>query len=162
MKFFLCLLTASLFFTGCMKSDTGCSLQQSNAVAPTAEQQALEQYLDTNGITATKHASGFYYRIIEPGTGSTPELCSTITVAYVGKTTNNTQFDASTSQEFILGNLILGWQKSLVMLKPGGRMMLYLPPSLGYGRDDLKDRQGNIVLPGNSILIFDITLNNIR
>jgi FKBP-type peptidyl-prolyl cis-trans isomerase len=37
-------------------------------------------------------------------------------------------------------------------------MTLYVPPYLGYGSQPLKDPSGNVIIPGNSILIFDIEL----
>jgi FKBP-type peptidyl-prolyl cis-trans isomerase FkpA len=44
------------------------------------------------------------------------------------------------------------------MIKPGGKMRIYVPPRLGYGSQDLKDASGNVVVPGNSILIFEVEL----
>lgn len=162
MKFVLCLLVLAIASTGCMKSDTGCSFENSNVVAPATEQQQIEQYLTANGITATKHASGFYYQILQPGSAGAPELCSTVTIAYTGKTTNNTQFDSNTNLVIILGRLIEGWKKGIPLIGKGGRMMLYIPPSLGYGSEDMRDQQGNIIIPGNSILVFDVSLLNFQ
>ena len=162
MKLVLCLLGFVILSAGCLKSDTGCSLQQSNVVAPTSEQAELEQYLDANGITATKHSSGFYYNILEPGTGASPGLCSTVQIAYTGRRTDNFQFDANTNLQIQLGQLIEGWRKGLPLLKKGGRIMLYIPPSLGYGARDILDQQGNVIIPKNSHLIFDVTLINLQ
>ena len=44
------------------------------------------------------------------------------------------------------------------MLRAGGKMHLYIPPSLGYGPFDIKDDQGNVIIPANSILIFEVDL----
>ena len=57
-----------------------------------------------------------------------------------------------------MGSLIEGWKMGLPLIQKGGKIRLYIPPSLGYGPNDLKDRNNNVVIPGNSILIFDITL----
>jgi FKBP-type peptidyl-prolyl cis-trans isomerase FkpA len=51
-----------------------------------------------------------------------------------------------------LGQLIVGWQKGLPLISSGGKITLYIPPSLGYG----SAAAGSI--PANSILIFDIEL----
>jgi FKBP-type peptidyl-prolyl cis-trans isomerase FkpA len=37
---------------------------------------------------------------------------------------------------------------------------LYIPPTLGYGSREIKDNLGNVIIPANSILIFDIELLN--
>jgi FKBP-type peptidyl-prolyl cis-trans isomerase FkpA len=46
----------------------------------------------------------------------------------------------------------MGWKLGLPLIKAGGKIKLYLPPSLGYGNSV----SGNI--PANSILVFEITL----
>ena len=50
----------------------------------------------------------------------------------------------------------MGWQYGIPLVKAGGRIMLYLPPSLGYGAQTV----GSI--PANSVLIFDITLQSVQ
>jgi FKBP-type peptidyl-prolyl cis-trans isomerase FkpA len=158
----LCLLAMSLIFTGCFKNDNGCSYSDNNVVAPAAEQAQLEDYLTTNGITAEKHPSGFYYEIINPGSGVKPVLCSIITVGYTGTLTNGNVFDQQSSQSFQLGSLIEGWRKGVPLMQKGGTIKLYLPPSFGYGAIDVKDTQGNVVVPANSILIFEIDLMEVQ
>jgi FKBP-type peptidyl-prolyl cis-trans isomerase FkpA len=48
--------------------------------------------------------------------------------------------------------LIEGWKIGLPLLKKGGHIKLYVPPSLGYGPSPNRN------IPGNSVLIFDIRL----
>src|SRR5215510_3980355 len=128
-KLLVCLLPLAVLFTGCFKDDNGCSFTDNNIVAPAAEQAAVESYLSSNGITtATKHPAGFYYEIINPGSGVKPVLCSVITVAYTGKLTNGNVFDAQQSLSFQLGSLIEGWRKGVPLIQKGGSIMLYLPP----------------------------------
>ncbi|HYJ39088.1 MAG TPA: FKBP-type peptidyl-prolyl cis-trans isomerase [Chitinophagaceae bacterium] len=159
----LCLLAVMVFTTGCFKSDNGCSYTDNNVVAPAAEQAQLESYLSTNGITtAVKHPSGFYYEILSPGTGVNPGLCSVITVGYTGTLTNGNVFDQQQSLSFQLGTLIEGWRKGIPLIKKGGSIQLYLPPSLGYGAADVKDGQGNVVVPANSILLFEVNLMEVQ
>ena len=65
-------------------------------------------------------------------------------------------FDDSgnSSITYALGDLIVGWQKVIPKLKKGGKMKMYIPPTLGYGN------QAAGPIPANSILIFDIELVN--
>ena len=156
----LCLLCVAVFAVSCFKNkDNGCPYQSSNYVAPQAEQDALATYLDTNDIEATKHPNGFYYRIVNAGTGAdSVGLCSQIQVGYEGRLVNGNVFDSSSNFIFVLGSVVEGWKKGVPLIRKGGEIVLYLPPSLGYGNVDRKNAAGEVVIPGNSILIFTIKL----
>ena len=149
----------SVVSLSCSKKDTPCNSNDSNFTAPANEIANVQAYLTTNGITATQHSSGFFYKITQPGTGQAiANLCSYVSVIYAGRLTNGTVFDPSapgattSSATFTLAQVIIGWQKGLPLIKAGGKITLYIPPSLGYG----SNAQGPI--PANSILIFDIEL----
>ena len=122
--------------------------------------ETLEQYITRANLTSTvtKDSRGFYYQILTPGTGATPTLSSKVTVFYKGTLTNGNVFDQTNANPvtFGLNQLILGWQYGIPLVKAGGRVMLYLPPSLGYG----SQTTGSI--PANSVLIFDITLQSVQ
>ncbi len=156
------LLVVLVLASSCLKKDTGCSYSVSGKTAPAAEEQAVLTYLSNNSITATKHSSGMYYQILSPGTGTGPNLCSNILINYAGKLTNGNVFDSQNNAVFVLGSLIEGWKIGLPMLKKGGQIRLFIPPTLGYGASDVKDPSGNIIIPANSVLIFDITLTDLQ
>src|SRR5690606_24085583 len=103
------------------------------------EQTNVETYLSNQGITATKHASGVYYEVVNGGSGANPNLCSQVQVAYSGRLTNGSVFDESDHIMFTLGGTIEGWRKGLPLIKKGGQIKLYIPPALGYGYTDVKD-----------------------
>ncbi len=157
----LFLLTVSFCFFSCFKKDTGCSYQNDSTVAPSTETQAVKKYLDSIGVTATLHSAGFYYNIISAGAGTTPGSCSRVTVSYAGKLINGTIFNQQTDALFTLGGLIPGWRQGLPLISKGGEIKLYIPPTLGYGGVPQYDG-GVIVIPANSILIFDINLVNVQ
>lgn len=141
--------------------DEACNYNDSTVTASASETTSVENYLASANITgAQKHPSGFYYKITQTGTGSAVvNLCSAITIKYVGKLTNGTVFDQTTGAEtrtFILGELIPGWQKGIPLISSGGKITLYIPPSLAYGSAP----RGAI--PANSILIFDIELVSVQ
>lgn len=127
-------------------------------VAPSSEQKVIEDYLLANNINATKHSSGMYYKIVEQGSGESPNNCSSIIFSYIGKLSNGNEFDKGHNVAFTLGSLIEGCKKGLPLIQKGGNIKLYIPPSLGYGSADIKDNSGVVVIPANSMLIFDVTL----
>jgi FKBP-type peptidyl-prolyl cis-trans isomerase FkpA len=162
LKLSLCLMTIVLIATSCLKdSKSDCYFSPTTAVAPQAEQDSLKSFLDSMGLAATKDASGFYYEITADGAADkAPELCSYITVTYTGKLTNGNTFDQNTGVQFQLGRVIDGWKRGIPLIKKGGRIKLYIPPSLGYGNVDLKDNSGVVLIPAKSILLFDVTLDD--
>jgi len=161
-KAFVCLLTLSLLLAGCLKKDAGCSFQISNTIAPNSEQTTLANWLASNNITtAIKYSNGMYYEIIQQGSSSSPNLCSQVTVSYTGKLTNGNTFDSESGKVLTLGSLIEGWKTGLPLIQKSGHIKLYIPPSLGYGNMDVTDGS-TVIIPANSILIFDITLMDIN
>ncbi|MEP7257432.1 MAG: FKBP-type peptidyl-prolyl cis-trans isomerase [Flavitalea sp.] len=158
LKICFSLLLIIIVGAGCLKEQK-CSFSSNNIMAPVSEKDSLQAYITANNIQATRDTSGLFYSISNPGTGTAkPVLCSQITINYAGKLTNGTIFDQSSGAVFQLGTLIEGWKKGIPLLGKGGQIRLYIPPTLGYGSTDVKDRNGVVVIPGKSILIFDITL----
>lgn len=147
----------SVLFTSCLKKNSGCSYSVDRVVAPSAEQQLVKSYLDSVGIkTAVLDSNGFYYQIVTPGTGLSPDPCSQVTVSYEGQLTSGVIFDQESDVVFTLGSLIDGWREGLPLIQGGGEIKLYIPPSLGYGAN------GNAEIPANSILIFNISLIDVQ
>lgn len=149
-----------VLFYSC-KKESGCGYSDQNVVAPVNEQQAVQSYLTTSNITtAAKDSSGLYYEILNEGDGEgTPNLCSQVSLTYTGKLTSGTVFEQK-STAFTLGSSIEGLRKGIPFIKKGGIMRLYIPPTLAYGSKEIKDESGKVIIPANSILVFDITLSS--
>lgn len=154
-KFILSVFVISAL-SGCMKNldvANPCDYDPCAYKAPAGEIQQVQAYLTANNIIATQHCSGMFYEVEVMGSGATPGVCSNITVNYQGRLTNGTVFDASTNPvTFNLSQVIDGWKNGIPQVKAGGRIRLYIPPSLGYG----PNAQGSI--PANSILVFTVDL----
>ncbi len=165
-KLFYLSLFILLGLTACKKESASCTYTTSNIIAPQAETDSVKRYLAANNITATLNPAGFYYTINTPGAGNqSPDICSYIKVQYQGYTFKNLLIDQTTGTDvagFSLGKLIPGWQKSLPLLKAGGNISLYLPPSLAYGTNEIRDGNNNVVIPANSYLKFTITLVGVQ
>jgi FKBP-type peptidyl-prolyl cis-trans isomerase FkpA len=159
------LVFSAVLFSSCLKSKSdACSFQESSVVAPSTEITALQNWVNVNAPGAIQHSSGVFYKIVNAGTGVNPGgVCSNITVKYTGTLLNGTKFDENqTGFTDALGRLIVGWQKGIPLVKAGGRIILYIPPTLGYGTQDIRDGAGNVVIPANSYLIFTVDLVSVQ
>jgi len=153
------LFSVSVLLASCGKTSTsvgGCTYTESAVVAPTTEIATLQAWITANHPTAIKHPSGFFYEILSPGTGLTANVCSHIIIKYSGWlifTSPLFKFDENLSgATFALGQLIIGWQKGIPLVQPGGSINLYIPPTLGYGSS------ATGIIPANSYLYFHIDL----
>jgi peptidylprolyl isomerase len=75
---------------------------------------------------------------LKTGTGPKVTASDTVTVNYIGVSCSTGQvFDSSWSRgqtaTFALDQVIPGWTQGLVGMQAGGRRLLGIPPSLGYG-----------------------------
>lgn len=163
---FILILALPLLSVSCKKDDK-CPYTESGASASTAERAYLQSYLSTNGLAAVEHTSGVFYTITTPGSGSAPSICSNIKTKYKGSfIPGGNGFDSSyvsypAGINFTLGQVIVGWQKVLPLLKPGGKALLYIPPSLAYGSRNYPSDY-NIAIPANSYLKFEIELVSVQ
>ncbi len=151
------ILALPFLISSCAKNSDSykCTYTAPTVIANNAEIDSLQNYINTKGLAGSviRHPNGFFYKIDDAGAGIAPTVCSNITVTYEGKLTNDSKFDENTTGAgFILGQLIPGWQLGLPLIKKGGSIKLYLPPSLGYGSNVYPK------IPANSILIFELQL----
>ena len=112
----------------------------------------IEEYIAENNLTTKELDKGVHIIIKEPGSNEKPTLANDVKVNYRGTLLNGIQFDAGTSVEFPLANLIEGWQIGIPELGKGGSATLIIPPAVGYGST------GSGTIPPNAILLFDIDL----
>lgn len=115
------------------------------------------------GGAEVKKPSGLKYVDLVEGTGATPALGKVVTVNYTGTLENGTKFDSSYdhgkpySFPIGLGKVIKGWDEGLMDMKVGGKRHLIIPPNLGYGPVGSPPN-----IPGNSTLIFDVELLDVK
>lgn len=151
------LLILSLFlavFASCSKDK-----DNFDAAAQAAKDEAdIQAYLKANpSLNVTKDANGVYYQIITEGTGASPNSSSTVSVNYIGKLLDGSQFDSGTATTFPLPNVIKGWQYGLPHGKAGGRMFLIVPSALGYG-----NKSPGTGIPANAVLTFTIDILSVK
>jgi FKBP-type peptidyl-prolyl cis-trans isomerase FklB len=127
-------------------------------------QAAAKAFLDHNahekGVTTT--ASGLQYKIVLQGDRKAAAITPTdeVTVQYRGKLLDGSEFDSTytrgTPMSFTVNGVIKGWQEALVLMKPGAKWQLFVPPELAYGATPKP------TIPGGSLLIFDVELLSVK
>jgi FKBP-type peptidyl-prolyl cis-trans isomerase FklB len=127
-------------------------------------QAAAKDFLAKNtlekGVTTT--ASGLQYKVVLPGDKKAAVIAPTdeVTVQYRGKLLDGAEFDSSYARgqpvTFPVNGVIPGWQEALVLMKPGAKWQLFVPPELAYGNNP---KPG---IPGGSLLIFDVELVSVK
>lgn len=163
MKVYLSIFLLALL-SACVKDGKKCNYQTVTTSAPGSERTEVLNYLNNKGITATLHPNGFYYKIIKEGTGSKPAPCNIVSIQYTGKLVTDSIFDASSGNSFYtdrLGTLLPGLQLGVSLIGSGGNILLFVPPTLGFGNQPYPNAI-NPIIPANSILIYDVTLSSMQ
>lgn len=121
---------------------------------------AARAFLDKNGkaegIRTTP--SGLQYRVLADGdpARSSPRASDQVTVRYRAALSDGVEFDSSTAHgqaaTVRMATIIKGWQEALMMMKPGAKWQLFVPPNLGYGTTPPP------AIPPGALLIYELEL----
>lgn len=110
------------------------------------------------GVVTT--ASGLQYKVLAAGSGDSPKRTDEVTVNYRGTLLDGTEFDSSYKRgepaNFRVDRVIPGWTEALQLMKPGGKMQLYVPPQLAY------DTHSRPPIPPGALLLFDVELIGVK
>jgi FKBP-type peptidyl-prolyl cis-trans isomerase FklB len=111
------------------------------------------------GVTVTD--SGLQYRVLQSGTGASPELTSTVETHYEGTLIDGTVFDSSYQRgetvSFPVNGVIPGWTEALQLMKEGDIWELAIPSDLAYGPQGA----GGTIQP-HSTLRFKVELIKVK
>lgn len=146
----------SLAFASCKDKDSDlyvdCDL--TDKVAPAHEVDSLRSWLSSQGITATEHPQGIFYIIENGGDDMRVENCYNINVTYLATNLRCEFIDRGTETTLQLFNLIDGWELGLSQIGIGGKVKIFIPPSLAYGSTGRQPAIGP-----DEYLIFDVELH---
>lgn len=117
------------------------------------EKAAIDKYLADHGFTVQPTSTGLYYIETLKGTGPDADIGDQAKVRYKGYFTDGTVFDSGIFS-FQIGarQVILGWDEGISYMKEGGKAILVIPSSLGYGP------YGSGSIPGYTPLVFEVEL----
>ena len=104
---------------------------------------------------------GLVTQDVAVGSGASAQSGDTVEVNYTGQLETGAVFDTSVGRApytFVLGAgaVIAGWEQGLLGMQVGGKRLLVIPPSLGYGAT------GYGPIPPDATLIFEVELLSIK
>jgi FKBP-type peptidyl-prolyl cis-trans isomerase len=143
----LCLSSALL--TACIDSI------DAPACAPVSFSQAA---VSGDTITTT---TGLRYIEGTQGAGVAVDWCRSLAIHYDAFLLDGTKFDSSREEDPVVftpgfGGLIDGIEQGVVGMRARGTRRLIISPVLGFGSEPRRDASGQIVIPGNSTVVYDI------
>lgn len=112
---------------------------------------------DEPGVVTTE--SGLQIKEITKGNGGSPTDADVTLINYEGTLIDGKPFDANQRVPMPVAGSIPGFSEALKRMQRGGKYRLWIPPELGYGAEEKSNPQtGEVVIPANSLLIFDVEL----
>lgn len=110
---------------------------------------------------------GLLYKDLKPGSGNIAAVGDVATMHFTGwlddagskgKELYNTRRQGK-PVAFVIGTdrVMQGWNEGVIGMRPGGKRLLKVPPSLGYGSRGVED-----IIPPNARLIFIIDLIDVE
>ena len=110
-------------------------------------------------ITTT---TGLRYIEGATGVGNALPWCRSLAVHYTGYLLDGTKFDSSRDigRPLIftpgLGAVIDGFEQGVIGMHACGARRLIIPPTLGFGAEPRRNEAGEIIVPANSTVVFDV------
>ena len=128
--------------------------------APAAVAGGVTDRKDVKKAVASKK---FTKIVVTKGRGAKAVSGKTVSVHYTGLLTTGKKFDSSRDRgkpfTFPLGagRVIKGWDKGVAGMKIGEKVILVIPPEMGYG-----DQGAGGVIPPKATLVFEVELLSIQ
>ena len=116
----------------------------------------LAENQQKEGVVVTE--SGLQYKIISAGKGDkNPRTRDMVSTHYTLTNLDGEKIDSSHDRhmplQFVVTEVIAGWQEALQLMTEGQQIQLWVPPNLGYRCKGSPPRIGP-----NELLIFDVEL----
>jgi FKBP-type peptidyl-prolyl cis-trans isomerase len=130
-----------------------------NKITPVTKVEPVKEDKGDQVDPVPSTEGGLKYEDVRVGTGPGAKKGDPVVVHYTGWLASNRQvFDTSmgkTAFRFVLGRgqVIKGWDEGVVGMKAGGKRLLTIPASLGYGEKGAPPR-----IPPNADLLFEVEM----
>ena len=115
------------------------------------------------GIAWAARVEGISVETLSAGTGPSPTVEDVVQINYVGRLEDGTEFDKAERVPMSLDQVIPGFAEGITKMQKGGKYRLTIPAAKAYGAEEKRNPQtGEVVIPANSDLVFDIDLLDFR
>lgn len=138
----------------------GCSDSPTVVDFQVIEEVEFAPELDIDLATFQQTGNGTYWKDLAGGSGEAVVFGSSPTITFTGWLVDGTEF-ADGTLTFLMGNnrVPVGLEDGLLNQKVGGTRKIIVPPNRGMGGIDQVHPQGSIVVPGGSVLVYEVTLD---
>jgi FKBP-type peptidyl-prolyl cis-trans isomerase len=134
-----------------------------DTVSPEDEELTkLNAYIKIHYPDAEPTKSGLYFIPQKTGYGNKPLTNDSLTIHYIGKLIDGTEFDNTYTDEeaftYVVGGsieVISGFREGILLMREGQTAVFIMPSTLAYGA-----RQNGLIPPYSS-LIFEVELRKI-
>jgi FKBP-type peptidyl-prolyl cis-trans isomerase len=111
--------------------------------------------------------TGLRYLESVAGSGAPAGWCVAIAVHYTEYLADGTRLGSThdLNQPLVftpgIGDLLDGFEQGVIGMRIGGTRRVIVPPSLAYGSVPQRNSAGEVVIPANSTLVYDIEVVSI-
>jgi hypothetical protein len=123
------------------------------------DSEFMAENASADGVLTTK--SGLQYRVIRNGEGATAKEGQLTLVSYVGRLRDGSIFDQNRQAPLMVGGTVPGFDEALRMMPKGAKYEIWIPSELGYGSDEKRNPMGEVVIPADSMLHFELEMLDI-
>lgn len=127
------------------------------------DENAIISYAGDRDLSLYRTKTGVYYRILKEGNGALirQRKSAKLSVHYEGRMLDDKVFDSSYKRDkpiqFRIGEMIRGWNETLVYFREGTQAEMFIPSHLAYGTEGLEN-----YIPPNSALIFKLDIVSVE
>lgn len=148
MKYVLLIIVGLLFSVGCVSNT---SIEDHRIF--------LEKNRNAPGVVVTR--TGLQYEVLREGIGPKPKANSKVTLHYVGKNIDGSEFDNTYSRgeppSFILRGAIPGIVEGVQKMEVGSKYRFVVPAELAYG-----DKGAGREIKPNATLVYEVELLDVE
>jgi FKBP-type peptidyl-prolyl cis-trans isomerase len=129
------------------------------------DQRAINEYGLKHKLKLKRTENDISYIITKKGKGETAKAGNQVTFTYEGKLLNDKVFDATKEGKSLTikldeSNTIAGLEEGLTAFSEGSEGYIFVPSKFGYGSTPYEE--GGVVIAGNSVLIFKISVLSVK
>jgi FKBP-type peptidyl-prolyl cis-trans isomerase len=129
------------------------------------EKHLIQDYALLHRIRSKRTESGISYAITKQGTADSIKTGSEVSFNFEARLLNDQLFDSTkergaTTVKMGDDKIIAGLEEGLRLFSKGSEGYLLIPSKFGYGSTPIED--GTRIVPGNSVLIFKISIVEVK